>query len=87
MADQPTRSGPSPVRPRPPHYDWETARWIQYRDSQLELRARAIEHGWKTDVIDACIRLADWHLDERTLNVNGENVMVVADHNDLEPSA
>lgn len=79
---EPGHNAPSPVD-RQPWRNWSLNRWIIYRDQQLEALTRAKKHGEPTDIIAACVRLAEHHIELRTVKSPLGDLQVVADHRDL----
>lgn len=74
---------PAAPTERQPWKSWALSRWIVYRDQQLEARSYALKHGQPTDIIDACIRLAEHHIEARTISTPIGDLQVVASHRDL----
>lgn len=68
---------------RQPWKNWSLNRWIVYRDQQLEARAYALKHGQPVDIINACVRLAEHHIELRTVHAPSGTLQVIADHRDL----
>lgn len=61
--------GETPDAPpdRQPWKSWSAARWELYRADQLDALKRAEEHGQPTDILRACVAMADFHLARRVL--------------------
>lgn len=66
-----------------PYEQWSLNRWIVYRDQQLEARAYALKHGDPVDIISACIRLAEHHIELRKVHAPSGPMQVIADVRDL----
>lgn len=69
---------------RRPWLTWSLARWELYRADQIEALKRAEAAGQPTDILRACVKMADFHLARRIVKrSNGERLQVVRDVEDL----
>jgi hypothetical protein len=66
-----------------PWTEWTLNRWVRYRDEQLAGLARARETGEKTDILEACVRLAESHIDRLTIATPLGDLQVQATVEDL----
>lgn len=70
---------------RQPWRRWALARWELYRADQIEGLKRAKAAGQPTDILEACIRMADYHIKRHVLrDTPVGDLQVVRDVQDLD---
>lgn len=73
----------APRDERRPWLTWSLARWELYRANQIEGLKRAEAAGQPTDILRACVKMADYHLARRVLKTPVGDLQVVRDIEDL----